>query len=120
MANGVASALRLGARYQRRNHGLECAWGIQRSTSEREEILQAPKARSCDCRRQEAPYDKGVWGSVVSSPSGVWGSAPETDAILNNFLAKRSTFWALVNLIFCNNQIEKRRLNLLNNYMKKF
>jgi len=53
-------------------------------------------------------------------PSGVWGSAPETDAILNNFLAKWSTFWALVNLIFCNNQIEKRRLNLLNNYMKKF
>src|SRR6218665_815774 len=82
--------------------------------------LQAPKARSCDCRRQEAPYDYEVWGSVVSSPSGVWGGAPETDAILNNFLAKWSTFWALVNLIFCNNQIEKRRLNLLNNYMKKF
>src|SRR6218665_3581089 len=28
--------------------------------------------------------------------------------------------WALLNLIFCNNQIEKRRLNLLDNYMKSF
>ena len=42
--------------------------------------------------------------------------APETDEILNIFLA----LWALVNLLFCNNQIEKRRLNLLDNYMKKF
>src|SRR6218665_2495420 len=31
MAIGVASALRLGARYQRRNHGLEATWGILRS-----------------------------------------------------------------------------------------
>jgi hypothetical protein len=24
--------------------------------------------------------DKGVWGSVVSSPSGVWGEAPAANA----------------------------------------
>src|SRR6218665_1736001 len=26
--------------------------------------LRLPKARSCDCRRQEAPRDYGVWGIV--------------------------------------------------------
>ena len=26
------------------------------------EKMQGPKARSCDCRRQEAPYDYGAWG----------------------------------------------------------
>ena len=31
-----------------------------------------------------APNDKGVWGSVVSSPIGVWGGAPEADAIFNS------------------------------------
>src|SRR6218665_224995 len=84
---------------------------------------------NCKRRRREAAIAEGkkpltTRGSGerrIRSPSGVWGGAPETDAILNNFLAKWSTFWALVNLIFCNNQIEKRRLNLiLNNYMKKF
>src|SRR6218665_3995958 len=37
--------------------------------------LRLPKARS--------PFRLRGLGSVVSSPSGVWGSAPETDAILN-------------------------------------
>src|SRR6218665_4124730 len=50
---------------------------------------------SCERRRREAPSDLGVWGSVVSSPSGVWGGAPETEAILNIF-AKWNTFSALV------------------------
>src|SRR5688572_774734 len=35
-----------------------------------------------DRGRQEAPND-WVWGSVVSSPIGVWGGASETDAILS-------------------------------------
>src|SRR6218665_1851151 len=47
----VASALRLGARYQRRNHGLEPAWGILRSTSEREGIWGHPFMTST--RREE-------------------------------------------------------------------
>src|SRR6218665_2334151 len=35
---------------------------------------------SCERRRREAPSDLGVWGSVVSSPSGVWGGAPAANA----------------------------------------
>src|SRR6218665_480081 len=55
--------------------------------------LRLPKARS--------PLRIGGLGERRMLPSGVWGRAPETDAILNNFLAKWSTFWALVNLVFC-------------------
>ena len=43
------------------------------STSESKK-LQAPKAQSSECRRQEAPYND--WGSVVSSLSGVWDNVP--------------------------------------------
>jgi len=42
-----------GAGYQRRNHGLEARGYTKSELGE----LQAPKARSCDCRRQEAPSD---------------------------------------------------------------
>src|SRR6218665_873127 len=79
-------------------------------------------------RRREAangerkkPFTTRGLGERRKLPSGVWGRAPETDTIFNNFLAKLSTFWVLVNLIFCNNQFEKVGLclYLLENYYEK-
>ena len=57
------------------------------------------------------PTIRQLWAIVIfcKLASGVWGRAPETEAILKIFLAKWSTFWALVSLIFCNNEIEKSR-----------
>ena len=46
-----------------------CVWTNEGAEGGR---ARAPKARS--------PHDKGVWGSVVSSPSGVWGGAPAANA----------------------------------------
>src|SRR6218665_3759412 len=77
------------------------------------------RRREAAIAERKKPFTTRGLGERRKLPSGVWGSAPETDAILNNFLAKLSTFWALVNLIFCNNQIEERRLSVLDNYMKK-
>src|SRR6218665_339713 len=106
MANGVASALRLGAKYQRRNHGLEPTWGILRSTSEREGILRAedlklrlPKARS--------PLRLGGLGERRKLPQRGPGQSPRNRRDFEHFIPIWSTFWALVNLIFLNNQIEK-------------
>jgi len=81
LTNGVARASRLGARYERCNHGLEV--GVPNTACELGK-LQAPKARSCDCRRHEAPNDYGVWGKCRSLPQ--WGprrSPTGTNAILN-------------------------------------
>src|SRR6218665_1618186 len=95
MASGVASALRLGARYQRRYHGREAAWGIVVYQGVR------PSGRGyCKRRRREAVNAEGTklrWPRakshfrlgdlrsvlILSSPSGVWGGTPETNAILN-------------------------------------
>src|SRR6218665_1932629 len=91
------------------------------------EVPECPSRGNCKRRRREAAIAEGnkplttrESGERRELPSGVWGAAPETYAILKNFLAKRSTFWASVKLIFCDNQSEKRRLNLLGNYTKKF
>ena len=72
--------------------------------------------KNCKRRRREAAIAEGKKplttigaGGAYDAPQRIWGGAPETDAILNNFLAHWSTFWAHVNLIFCNNQIEKSR-----------
>src|SRR6218665_1449891 len=70
----VASALRLGARYQRRNHGLEPAWGILRSTSEREGIWGHPFMTST--RREEGVRLR--WTHV----DGGRGSSPHVDVLL--------------------------------------
>src|SRR6218665_1857903 len=50
--------------------------------------LRLPKARS--------PSRLGGLGSVVSSPSGGWGGAPETDAILNISCQNRVHFGILL------------------------
>src|SRR6218665_358733 len=41
------------------------SWGYLHVPTRRSEFgkFQEPKTRSCDCRRQEAPYDYGVWGA---------------------------------------------------------
>src|SRR6218665_1147718 len=68
--------------------------------------LQAPKARSCDCRRQEAPHDyrgSGPSGERPRLPSGVWGRAPEADVILNISSQNEVNFGILVISHFLNN-----------------
>ena len=50
-------------------------WGAKWRLSAEGAKLRLPKARS--------PSRLGGLGIVVRSPSGVWGGAPETDAILN-------------------------------------
>src|SRR6218665_2243553 len=52
-----------------------CFGGAKGGLSAEGAKLRLPKARS--------PSRLGGLGSVVSSPSGVWGEAPETDAILD-------------------------------------
>ena len=71
----------------------------------------------CKRRGREAAIAEGN-KPFRTKGSGERRKAPEADAILNNFLGKSSTFWALVNLIFCNNQFEKVGLclYLLENY----
>jgi len=48
---------------------------------------------------------KGVWGSVVSSPNGAWGRAPETNTIFS-ISCQKEPILALVNLLFLGDQIE--------------
>src|SRR6218665_1418684 len=50
-------------------------WGAKGGLSDEGAKLRLPKARS--------PSRLGGLGGVVSSPSWVWGGAPETDAVLN-------------------------------------
>lgn len=56
----------LGGRHRRSNHNL--AGYILEHPSWRNWKFRRREAY--DCRRQESPYDYGVWGSVVCSPSG--------------------------------------------------
>jgi len=49
-------------------------------------------------RVSPSPNDFGVWGSVVSSPSGVLGGAPvETNLV--HFVAARRTLIAIIRII---------------------
>jgi len=74
--SGVARAWRLGAKYERCNCDLEIGVGRVGVTASAEGAkLRLSKARN--------PSQLGGLGSVVSSPSGVWGGAQETNAILN-------------------------------------
>jgi len=58
-------------------------------------------------------------GESRKLPRGVWGGAPETDAILNNFIAKWSKFWLLLISYFVTIKSKNVGINLLDNYMKK-
>src|SRR6218665_1418977 len=60
--------------------------------------VQAPKARSCDCRRQ-----RGL-------PSGVWGRSPRNRSDFEHFMPKLGTFWDLVNLRFLTIKSKNSRL----------
>jgi len=89
---------------------------IPRSTSEWERILQAPKARSCECRRHKAAIAEGkkpltTRGSEerpnFKLPQRGLGRNPRNQRDFEHFTPKRSTFWALQNLTFFNNQIKK-------------
>ena len=47
-----------------------------------------PSSRGGCGRGAPLPPSKGVWGSAVSSPTGVWGSAPEANAFSRKTHAK--------------------------------
>jgi len=88
MVNGVASATRLGGKYPRRklwNHGLEVEVYIEVYTNEYVRVGDIASAEGAKLRLPKArsPFRLRGLGSVVSSPSGVWVGAPETDATLN-------------------------------------
>src|SRR6218665_1572180 len=91
MVNGVASATRLGGKYERRklwNHGVEVEVYIAVYTNEYIRVgdiasaegamLRLPKARS--------PFRLGDLGSVVSSPSGDLGRSPRNRRDFEHFM----------------------------------
>src|SRR6218665_3796286 len=63
--------------------------------------------KNCKRRRRETAIAEGKkplttrgWGSVVSSPSGVWGGAQENRRNFEHFKRKWSTYLDSVNLTF--------------------
>jgi len=43
-----------------------------------------------------SPADYGVWGNVVSSPSGILGKAPAENGFLAYFEGHRTLFFVLI------------------------
>ena len=56
-----------------------------------------PSSRGGCGRGAPLPPSKGVWGSAVSSPTGVWGGASDADAFSRKTHAKS----ALIDQIAC-------------------
>src|SRR6218665_723999 len=81
MVNGVTSATRLGGRRRLRNHGLE----VEICTKEYVQVGDIASAEGAKLRLPKArsPFRLGGLGERRKLPSGVWGGAPDTDAILN-------------------------------------
>src|SRR6218665_1905561 len=81
MVNGVTSATRLGGRRRLRNHGLE----VEICTKEYVQVGDIASAEGAKLRLPKARSPFRLWGlgERRKLPSGVWGGAPETDAILN-------------------------------------
>src|SRR6218665_202963 len=101
MTNGIASALRLGVRYQRRNHGLEPAWGIYY----KEYVRAGGDIAGDKCGRLRLPKARsllrlGGLGECRNLPRRGLGQSPRNRRDFEHFIPKRCTFWALVNLIF--------------------
>ena len=86
-------------------HGLEAKVGYSNEYVRVEDIASA-EGKKLRLPKAISSLGLGGVGSVVSSHSGVWGGAPETTRFLT-FHTKWSTFSTLLNLIFCNSQIEK-------------
>src|SRR6218665_3751875 len=53
--------------------------------------VQVPKARSCHCQRKEDTTRAS--GARRKLPRGVWGGAPEADAIFNILCQNGVHFW---------------------------
>src|SRR6218665_821992 len=76
-----------------------CVWGGLMGRGFLFGGLMGIKRRRCKTAIAEGkkpPHDYGVLESVVSSPSEVWGGAPEIEAILNISSENGVHFWILL------------------------
>src|SRR6218665_1902543 len=79
---------------------------------------------NCKPRRREAAIAEGKkplrLGSLTERrklPQRGLGRSPRNRRDFEQFSCNMEYIWALPNLVFCNNPIEKRRINLLDNYI---